>query len=51
MYCDRRGPEIPGCLSVCVRLCVRLCVCLYACLRQYGETTEPISIKLSKYDL
>ena len=38
------GSGKPGvvCLSVC------LCVCLCVCLRKYGETTEPISMKLSK---
>ena len=36
-----------GCLSaVCVFVC--LCVCLCVCSRQYSETTQPISMKLSK---
>ena len=46
MYWDRSGPKIPGCLSVCVSVC--LCACLSVCLRWYGETTGPISTKLSK---
>ena len=38
-----------GCLSaVCAS--VRLSVCLSVCSRQYGETTGPITMKLSKND-
>ena len=46
MYCDRRGPENRGCLSVC--LCVCLCVCLFVCEESFAETTGPISTKLTQ---
>ena len=42
MYCDRRGPENRGCLSVC------LSVCLCVCGEPFAETTRPISTKLTQ---
>ena len=48
MYWDRRGPEIPGLSVRCLSVCASVCVCV--CSRQYGETTGPISMKLSKND-
>ena len=48
MYWDRRGPEIPGLSVRCVCVCVSVRVSV--CSRQYGETTGPISMKLSKND-
>ena len=39
----------PGCLSVC--LCVCVSVCVSVCPEPFGETTGPISTKLSKNSL
>ena len=41
MYCDRSGPENGG-LSVC------LCVYVSVCAEPFGETTGPISTKLTQ---
>ena len=39
------------CARVCVCLCVCVCVCVFVCPEPFGETTGPISTKLSKNSL
>ena len=50
MYCDRRGPENRGCLSVCLSVCVCVCVsvCLCVCEQPFGKTTESILTKITQ---